>query len=129
MGRRPRIFARGLLYHVIVRGNHREKTFWSARDYRAYFERLEKSQVKHKVERYAFCQMPNHVHLLVETCGPPLAKFMQGLQQSHTQYLNRQHGKVGHLFQGRYKAIVCESEDLTGSNLGLCNFNIESRPG
>jgi hypothetical protein len=54
--------------------------------------------------------MPNHVHLLVETSNEPLAKFMQGVQQSYTQYFNRAHNKVGHLFQGRYKAIVCEKE-------------------
>lgn len=59
---------------------------------------------------WAYCLMPNHAHLLVETSGPPLAKFMQGVQQSYTQYFNRTHGKVGHLFQGRYKAIVCEKD-------------------
>jgi putative transposase len=63
------------------------------------------------VDIYAYCQMPNHTHLLVETCGPPLAKFMQGLQQSYTQYFNRKYEKAGHLFQGRYKAIVCEREE------------------
>jgi hypothetical protein len=54
--------------------------------------------------------MPNHVHLLVETGSTPLAKFMQGLQQSYTQYFNRRYRKVGHLFQGRYKAIICERD-------------------
>ena len=52
--------------------------------------------------------MPNH--LLVECSGYPLAKFMQGLQQSYTQYFNRQHCKSGHLFEGRYKAIVCQKD-------------------
>jgi hypothetical protein len=50
------------------------------------------------------------VHLLVETGSTPLAKFMQGLQQSYTQYFNRSYGKVGHLFQGRYKAIICDRD-------------------
>jgi hypothetical protein len=54
--------------------------------------------------------MPNHVHLLLETAEVPLARFMQGVQQSYTQYFNRVHQKVGHLFQGRYRAIVCEKE-------------------
>jgi len=54
--------------------------------------------------------MPNHVHLLVETGSTPLAKFMQGVQQSYTQYFNRRYRKVGHLFQGRYKAIICDRD-------------------
>jgi hypothetical protein len=54
--------------------------------------------------------MPNHVHLLLETGATPLAKFMQGLQQSYTQYFNRGYRKVGHLFQGRYKAIICDRD-------------------
>ena len=54
--------------------------------------------------------MPNHVHLPLETGATPLAKFMQGQQQSYTQYFNRTHRKVGHLFQGRYKAIICEKD-------------------
>jgi hypothetical protein len=54
--------------------------------------------------------MPNHVHLLVRTGDTPLSKFMQGVQQSYTLRFNRVYKKVGHLFQGRYHAIVCDSE-------------------
>lgn len=50
------------------------------------------------------------MHLLVQSSGHPLAKFMQGLQQSYAQYFNRQHRKSGHLFEGRYKAIVCQKD-------------------
>lgn len=110
MARRPRVFASGLLYHVIVRGNQRQATFLTEADYQAYLERLAKYRLKHGVAVWAYCLMPNHVHLLLETTGPPLAKFMQCLQQSYTQYFNRRHEKVGHLFQGRYKAIVCEKD-------------------
>jgi putative transposase len=100
----------GLLYHVIVRGNQRRKTFRCADDYKGYLERLEKYRAKCDVRIYAYCLVPNHVHLLVETGFTPLAKFMQGLQQSYTQHFNRSYRKVGHLFQGRYKAIICERE-------------------
>ena len=55
--------------------------------------------------------MPNHVHLLVESSREPLAKFMQGLQQSYSQYFNLHHRKSGHVFQGRYKAIVCDKDE------------------
>ncbi|MGH8646887.1 MAG: transposase [Gammaproteobacteria bacterium] len=110
MARRPRVFAPGLLYHVIGRGNQRQTTFLRQADYQAYLERMATYRRKHGVVVWAYCLMPNHVHLLVETTGPPLAKFMQGVQQSYTQYFNRTHEKVGHVFQGRYQAIVCEKE-------------------
>ena len=110
MARRPRVFAFGLLYHVIVRGNQRRKTFRSDDDYKVYLDRLEKYRAKFQVRIHAYCLMPNHVHLLLETGSTPLAKFMQGLQQSYTQYFNRRYHKVGHVFQGRYKAIICDKD-------------------
>jgi len=54
----------------------------------------------------------NHVHLLVEIGSVPLAKFMPGLQQSYTQHFNRSYRKVGHLFQDRYKAIICDRTSI-----------------
>jgi REP-associated tyrosine transposase len=111
MARRPRLFAPGLLYHVIVRGNQKQKTFLTDKDYQTYVDVLAKYRRKFDVTVHAYCLMPNHVHLLVQSSGEPLARFMQGLQQSYTQYFNRMHKKVGHLFQGRYKAIVCEKDE------------------
>jgi REP-associated tyrosine transposase len=111
MARRPRLFAPGLLYHVIARGNQRQLTFLTDGDYQAYLIRLATYQKRYSVKLYAYCLMPNHVHLLLQTSEVPLAKFMQGLQQSYTQGFNRVHGNVGHLFQGRYKAIVCERDE------------------
>lgn len=111
MARRPRVFAAGLLYHVIVRGNQRQKTFLNDQDYRAYLERLAKYRERFGYSVYAYCLMPNHVHLLLESSDQPLAKLMQGLQQSYSQYFNRSHRKVGHVFQGRYKAIICARDE------------------
>ena len=111
MARRPRLLAPGVLYHVIVRGNQRQKTFLGDSDYQAYLERLGRYRKRLGVIVYAYCLMPNHVHLLVETGSQPLSRFMQGVQQSYTQYFNRKHRKVGHLFQGRYKAIVCDRDE------------------
>ena len=111
MARRARLFAPGILYHVIVRGNYRQKTFLNPRDYEAYLERLGRYRKRFGVTVYVYCLMSNHAHLLVETGSQPLSRFMQGLQQSYTQYFNRKYHKVGHLFQGRYKAIVCEKDE------------------
>jgi REP element-mobilizing transposase RayT len=110
MARRPRLFAAGVLYHVIVRGNQRRKTFTAESDYRGYIERLARYRKKYDYVLHAYCLMPNHVHLLVESSEQPLAKFMQGLQQSYSQYFNKRHGKSGHVFEGRYKAIICQKD-------------------
>ena len=82
MARRPRLFAPGLLYHVIARGNQQQPTFLTDLDYQAYLFRLAKYQKRYGVLLYAYCLMPNHVHLLLQTSEAPLAKFMQGVQQS-----------------------------------------------
>ena len=82
----PGSFAPGILYHVIVRGNQRQKTFAKDRDYQVYLEKMAQYRQRYGVTIYAYCLMPNHVHLLLECSGSPLGKFMQGLQQSYTQY-------------------------------------------
>jgi REP element-mobilizing transposase RayT len=99
-----------LLYHVIARGNNQEATFADRNDYHEYVSRLIRYRSRYRVTVHAYCLMPNHVHLLLQTSEPPLPKLMQVLQQSYTQWFNRVHGRVGHLFQGRYKAIVCDTD-------------------
>ena len=123
MARRPRVFAPGLLYHVIVRGNQRRKTFRCDDDYKAYLDRLQDYRAKFHLRVYAYCLMPNHVHLLLESGSAPLGKFMQGLQQSYTQYFNRSYRKVGHLFQGRYKAIICDKDKYLLALLRYIHLN------
>jgi len=123
MARRPRVHSSSLLYHVIVRGNQRQKTFWYNRDYQVYLDRLARYQRKFGVKIYAYCLMPNHVHLLVEVSSEPLSKFMQGLQQAYTQYFNRRHNKVGHLFQGRYHAIICDKDEYLLSLVRYIHLN------
>ena len=110
MARKPRLYSSGVLYHVIVRGNQRQRTFRCPADYQTDLEKLTHYRRQHEVTIYAYCLMPNHVHLLLEYGKTPLGKFIQGLQQSYTQYYNRKYKKVGHLFQGRYKAILCQKD-------------------
>jgi REP element-mobilizing transposase RayT len=110
MGRPPRLLGPGLVYHVYARGNRRQDIFLDGRDYRAYLARLARYRTKHDAIVYAYCLMPNHVHILIRTGLVPLSLLMQGIQQSYTQYFNRRHSVIGHLFQGRYKASVCTEE-------------------
>jgi len=110
MARPPRVLGPGLLYHVIARGNHREAVFLDPCDYETYLHRLAVYRVRYAVTLYAYCLMPNHVHLVLGTAEAPLDRFMQCLQQSYTQRFNRRYAQVGHLFQGRYKALRCETD-------------------
>ena len=111
MGRLPRVFGPGLLYHVVARGNRREAVFLGHGDYETYLHRLALYRARYAVTLHAYCLMPNHVHLVVSTAAAPLDRFMQCLQQSYTQGFNRRYGLVGHVFQGRYKAILCETDE------------------
>jgi len=110
MARRPRIEYEGAFYHVICRGNQRQKIFKDIEDFTRYLELLGRYKNQYKYFLYSYVLMNNHVHLLIETQIVPLSKILQGMNQSYTQYFNRKHRTVGHLFQGRYKAILCDRD-------------------
>lgn len=110
MARKPRVHFPGALYQVISRGNQRQRIFRSDKDRSHYLDLLSRYQKRYDFHLYAYVLMSNHVHLLVEAGEIPLAKVMQGLQQSYTLYFNRKYGLVGHLFQGRYKDIGCDRD-------------------
>lgn len=110
MARKPRVFYPGGLYHIICRGNHRQVTFLDEQDYTEFLHRISSYKERYQFLLYAFILMPNHIHLLMEMTDVPLSKIMQGITQSYTQYFNKRHTRVGHLFQGRYKAILCDKD-------------------
>jgi len=110
MARKPRVEIEGAFYHVIVRGNQRQKIFRDNRDRLTYLERVEHYRQRYRFKIYAYVLMSNHVHLLLETGKTPLSKILQGIQFTYTQYYNRRYRTVGHLFQGRYKAILCDRD-------------------
>lgn len=110
MARKPRIEFPGALYHVIARGNHQNQIFLTTKDYQKYLYLIKRYKKRYDFLLYAYALMTNHVHLLIETADVPLSKIMQGLQQTYTQFFNWKYGKVGHLFQGRYKAIICQKD-------------------
>ncbi|MBI2997168.1 MAG: transposase [Deltaproteobacteria bacterium] len=111
MARSPRVHFPGALYHVISRGNQRQKVFKDAQDYRRFETLLREAGKRHSLTLYAYVLMPNHIHLLLEVSRTPLSKAMQSLLYRYTRHHNRQYRKVGHLFQGRYKAILCDRDN------------------
>jgi len=110
MARKQRIHYPGAFYHVIARGNAGQKIFRKAADYHAYLDLLRHYKQRYCFHLYAYVLMTNHVHLLLEVEDVALARIMQGLQFRYTQLFNRKYRISGHLFQGRYKAILCEQD-------------------
>ena len=110
MARKPRIHFPGALYHVIARGNRRERIFRDEKDYQLYLNFLREYKDHHGFYLYAYTLIPNHMHLLIEVGEYPLSRLMQNLQFRYTRNFNIKYKKHGHLFQGRYKAILCEKD-------------------
>lgn len=119
MARKPRIEYDGAFYHVITRGNQRQKIFKDPVDHQRFLQVLTTYKARYSFHLYAYVLMGNHVHLLIETKETPLSKILQGVNQSYTLYFNRKYKTVGHLFQGRYKAILCDQEAYL---LGLLKY-------
>ncbi len=94
----------------MARGNNKQVIFKDEQDYRIYVNRLKKYHERYKFILYAYVLMSNHIHLLIETGMTPLSKIMQGIQQSYTAYFHKKYNSVGHLFQGRYIAILCQKD-------------------
>ena len=110
MPRHPRIHAPGLLYHVMARGNNGQKIFLRERDYRAFLQALGAVRRRYPFYLYAYVLMSNHFHLLLEVIDAPTARIIQSLLTGYVRRFNAVHRRRGHLFQGRYKSIVCDRE-------------------
>src|SRR4030042_5811010 len=123
MARKPRIEYEGALYHVITRGNQRQRIFKDKEDYQRYLKILADYKIRYEYVLYAYVLMSNHVHLLMETRETSLSKILQGINQSYTMYFNRRYGTVGHLFQGRYKAILCDKDEYLLSLVKYIHLN------
>ena len=93
------------------RGNQGQLIFLDDGDRQRYLKLLKELPRQFGCKLYAYVLMDNHVHLLVEVGNLPLSKIMQNLQFRYTQQYNRRYRKVGHLFQGRYKAILCDRDN------------------
>jgi len=108
MARALRIDIEGGWYHVTARGNERRAIFRDDRDRAHFLELLEEMVERHGVRLHGFVLMDNHYHLLVETPRANLSAAMQWLGVSYSGWFNRRHRRAGHLFQGRFKAVVLE---------------------
>lgn len=110
MSRPLRIEFAGALYHVTSRGDRREDIFLDDGDRELFLVVLSEAVEAYNWSVHSYCLMGNHYHLLLETPDSNLSKGMRHLNGVYTQRFNRSHKHVGHVFQGRYKAIIVQKE-------------------
>ena len=108
MARPLRVEIKDGWYHVTARGNERRAVFADDTDRRHFLELLGEWVARFGLRLHAYVLMDNHYHLLVQTPQANLSQAMQWLQVSYTVWFNRRHRRAGHLFQGRFKAVVLE---------------------
>ena len=109
MPRKLRVQYAGAIYHVMNRGNRRETIFDDEQDHVRFLETLGEACQKTGWQVHAWCLMGNHFQLVVETPQPNLVEGMKWLLGTYTGRYNRRHKLFGHLFSGRYKALVVDS--------------------
>jgi putative transposase len=106
MARKLRVEFTGAVYHIVNRGDRREAIFRDDQDRARFLTTLGEACTKTGWQVHAYCLMPNHFHLVVETPQPNLVAGMQWLLGTYTSRFNRRHQVVGHLFSGRYKSLL-----------------------
>lgn len=110
MPRKSRIDAPGALHHIIVRGIERRKVFFDDADRDNFIDRVGGVVTDTNTACYAWALIPNHFHLLLRTGQVPVATVMRRLLTGHAGYFNKRHRRSGHLFQNRYKSILCQED-------------------
>src|SRR4030065_621203 len=119
MARPLRIEYPGAVYHITSRGNEKKLIFKDERDREIFLDTLSQVDKRYNWLCHAYCLMNNHYHLITETPDGNLSAGMRQLNGVYTQAFNRQHNRVGHLFQGRYKAILIQKDSHL---LEVCRF-------
>jgi putative transposase len=110
MARPLRIEYEGAFYHVTTRGNERRRIYYSQSDYEKFKDYLKEAQEKYGYILHCYVLMNNHYHLILETPEANLSRVMHYVNGSYTNYINIKRKRSGHLFQGRYKAILIDRD-------------------
>ena len=110
MARKPRIHFPSALYHVILRGNAGDPIFFSDQDRYHLYHIFQYAVERFDCRIHAFCLMRNHIHFVVQTGDIPLSRIMQNVSLRYTKWINYSQSRTGHLFQGRYKALLIDAD-------------------
>jgi len=111
MARPLRIEYPGAFYHVLNRGNAGERLFLKTGEKEKFLEYIGKAVERFSIRVHAYCLMANHYHLLIETPRSNLSAAIQWLNVSYATYYNKKHQRLGHLFQGRFKALLVDADE------------------
>jgi len=123
MARKPRIHYPGATYHVILRGNGGGDIFFDPPDYTRLCFLIQEGVERFHHRIHAFCFMTNHLHLLVQVAETPLSKIVQNFSFRYTRYINKKIKRTGHLFQGRYKAILIDADSYLLQLVRYIHYN------
>jgi REP element-mobilizing transposase RayT len=110
MARKTRLHLAGGLYHIVWRGNQQQDIFLDDQDYERFCALIGDGVARFGYRVHAYCLMSNHVHLAVQAARDPLSSPLQNVAFRYTQWVNRRWSRVGHLFQGRYKAVLVDHD-------------------
>ena len=124
MSRPLRIKFPGAVYHVTLRGDRREPIYRDDEDRTTHLEVIAQAMDRFDAQVLAYCQMGNHYHLVLHTRQANLSRLMRHVNGVYTQAFNQRHALVGHLFQGRFKAILVDRDAYL---LALCRY-VERNP-
>jgi putative transposase len=123
MARKPRDEVEAGLFHIYARGNEKREIFRTEADPAIYIRRLAVVTERMRWRCLAYCLMPNHVHLLVETVVPNMGEGVRLLHGAYAQGFNRRHRRDGHLFQGRYGAVPVTDDEQLATTVGYIATN------
>jgi len=107
----------------MLRGNAKQTIFHGDEEYRYFEDILAQGLEQYSLMLHAYCWMENHVHMALQVTDKPLSKLMQNISQRYTQWFNKRHDRVGHLFQGRYKAILVDKDAYMSELIRYIHLN------
>jgi putative transposase len=112
MPRGPRIVLDNACYHIINRGNQKQRVFKENPDFEKYLEIMKSYKYRFRFKLFGYCLMPNHIHLIIQPRLPEdLARLMQSLTQTYTVWFNKKYGGAGRVWQGRFKSMVINRDN------------------
>jgi len=122
--RMPRISIQNALYYVTSRGDNEENIFKDAADYNTYLDLIKKCKAQFGFKLFAYCLLPNHLHILIELKeNSSISQIMHNLNSSYTKYFNKKNARQGHLLQERYKLILMEKTPYLADTTAYIHLN------
>ena len=123
MARKPRLHYQGALYHTMIRGNAKQDIFFNDGDRLRFCLFLQEAIEKYHCQIHAFCLMHNHAHLIIQVSNIPLSCIMQNISFRYARWINTRTKRVGHLFQGRFKAILVDTDSYLTTLIRYIHLN------